>query len=99
MEITGVLQALKNSDRAQENRAEGQDKRGSSKSKRSGSVSVNLSSTAKLYSKAMTEVRESPEARQNKIEAIKEMVESGNYKPDSKKTAEKLVEQDLHLII
>lgn len=99
MEITSVLQALKNIERTQESRAEGLDKRGASKSKRSGSVSVNISSTAKLYSKAMSEVRENPEARQQKVNAIKELVESGEYTPDSRKTAEKLVEQDLHLII
>lgn len=99
MEITSVLQALKNFEKAQETRSETEGKRSTVKSKSAKSDSVNLSAKAKLYSKAMLEVQEPPEARREKIDAIKELVESGNYKPDSRKTAEKLVKYDLHLII
>lgn len=99
MEITSVLQALKNFEKTQETRSETEGKRDAVKSKSTSSDTVKLSAKAKLYSKTMLEVREPPEARQKKIETIKELVETGKYKPDSHKTAEKLIEQDLHLII
>jgi negative regulator of flagellin synthesis FlgM len=99
MEIPGVIQALKNFEKSQAARSDSEGAKDSGKSKSSTSDTVKFSSTAKLYSRTMREVRESPEARQQKIDQIKQLVESGQYKPDLKKTAENLIKQDLHLII
>jgi negative regulator of flagellin synthesis FlgM len=99
MEILSILQGLKNFERSQEARNEGGARRGSDKSGSAKSDSVKLSSTARLFSSTMREAVESPEARQQRVEKLKELVESGNYRPDSRKIAEKIVQYDLHLII
>jgi len=61
--------------------------------------SIKLSGQAKLYSRALRTAQESPEIRQKKVAEIKALVESGDYHPDNKKTAAKIVEEDLDLII
>lgn len=99
MEILSILQGLKNFEKSQEARNENSARRSSDTSGSAKSDSVKFSSKARLYSKTMLEVRESPEARQQRIDKLKELVESGNYRPDSKKIAEKIVQHDLHLII
>lgn len=57
---------------------------------------VNLSSTARLHTAAHTEANRAPEIRQEKIDAIKERIASGEYSPDAKAIAAKILENEGH---
>lgn len=58
---------------------------------------VKLSSRAQNLNKAMRLAQESPEIRAEKVGQLKTEVVSGNYQPDSRQIAEKLVQEDIDL--
>ncbi len=55
---------------------------------------VSLSPEAKLRTEAYSAAMNAPEMRRQKVDAIKAQVESGQYQADSKKTAEKLLQEE-----
>lgn len=55
---------------------------------------VSLSPNALLHTAAHAEAGRAPEVRQDKVEALKEQVASGNYSVDSRKIAEKLLRDE-----
>lgn len=57
--------------------------------------SVNLSSRSKEFAKARTEVDRTAEIRAEKVEALRAKVLAGEYKVDSDKVAEKMVDEHL----
>ena len=61
--------------------------------------SVRLSGQGKLIATTFAKAVQSPDVRRMKVTELKEKVDSGEYVVDSKKTAEKLVKEDLRLLI
>ncbi len=55
---------------------------------------ISLSPEAKLRTETFTAAMNAPEVRQAKVDAIKAQVESGEYQPDSKKIAAKLLREE-----
>lgn len=55
---------------------------------------VSLSPSARLHTAAHAAVSSAPELRQEKVDALKERVDSGNYTVDSRKVAEKLLQSE-----
>ncbi|MFP4213109.1 MAG: flagellar biosynthesis anti-sigma factor FlgM [Desulfohalobiaceae bacterium] len=55
---------------------------------------VQLSSQAQALSQVHKGAEEGPEIRQEKVEALKQMVQNGDYEPDSEKTAQALLQQE-----
>lgn len=53
---------------------------------------LSLSNTAKDYQVAMNAIRNIPDIRKEKVEAIKEQIKSGTYVIDSGKIAEKILD-------
>jgi len=75
-----------------------QDKKtGKSESSAGGTDRVNLSQEARLINETAKTARESQGVRVNKVEEIKNLIESGQYKPDNRKIAAKIVEEDLEI--
>lgn len=102
MEITGPLNQLKGYDRIErsDSTSTRKGKRASSSSgSASRSDSVTLSNEGRLVSQAAATATSAPDVRQEKIDELKALVDSGQYKPDIRKTAQKLVEEDLDLLI
>lgn len=99
MEITGIVTALKGYDKLDKTDSAERGKSKSSSSTTGKADSVSLSSEAKLVSSAMSAAQNAPEVRRQKVEELKALVESGQYQPDLKKTAAKIVEEDLELLI
>ena len=70
-----------------------------SKAKKEGSRAagdtVELSSRAKDVSKARAEVDRAPDIRTERVESLKEKVNSGEYKVDPDKVAQKIVDEYL----
>lgn len=63
------------------------------KSKRvSKNDQLNLSDTARDYQVAMNAIKNVPDIRKEKVEAIKEQIRTGTYKIDEGKIAEKILE-------
>lgn len=60
---------------------------------------VSLSEDATLRSVALRAANVEPDARAEKIAALREQVRSGTYQPDNKKTAAGIVREDLSLIL
>ena len=56
------------------------------------STRVNLSEESKIAQKAAEIVRDTPDVRQEKIQALKEKIEAGEYELDSDKIADKLLQ-------
>lgn len=55
---------------------------------------VSLSPEAKLRTEAYSAAMSAPEVRQAKVDAIKSRVDSGEYQMDSRKVAEKLLQEE-----
>lgn len=55
---------------------------------------VSLSPEAKLRTETYTAAMNAPEVRQQKVDAIKAQVDTGTYQVDSKKVAEKLLQEE-----
>ncbi|MFO8031098.1 MAG: flagellar biosynthesis anti-sigma factor FlgM [Desulfohalobiaceae bacterium] len=58
---------------------------------------VQLSSQGQVLSQVQKGAEEGPEVREEKVQALKQLVQNGEYKPDSEKTAQALVEQELEI--
>lgn len=99
MEINGLINGLKGYDRVERPDSSAKKGRGSRASTSGQGDSVKVSSEAKLVASAMTEAQSAPDIRQQKIDELKALVQSGQYEPDLKKTAAKIVEEDLELLI
>lgn len=98
MEITGLVNSLKGYDRVE--KTESSSRKGKdSKSSATRGDSVSLSSEAKLFSRGVSAAQDAPDVRSKKVEELKALVESGQYKPDLKRTAAKIVEEDLDLLL
>jgi negative regulator of flagellin synthesis FlgM len=70
------------------------------KSGRAGSTSdtVTLSGNAKLFSQAVRDAQNAPDVRVNRVAELKAQVESGEYQPDSRKIAEKMLLSEIDLL-
>jgi flagellar biosynthesis anti-sigma factor FlgM len=55
---------------------------------------VTLSAAARLHTTAHAAASNAPDVRQEKVNSIKERVDSGSYTVDSKKVAQKLLENE-----
>ena len=55
------------------------------------SARVNLSEVSKGAQKAAEIVRETPDVRLEKVQALKEKIEAGEYEVDSRKVADKML--------
>ncbi|WP_084457854.1 flagellar biosynthesis anti-sigma factor FlgM [Desulfocurvus vexinensis] len=98
MEITGLIGSLKGYGRVDRPEPATRKDKGSRPSSGQGD-SVSLSGEAKLFGSAMSAAQQTPEVRRQKVEDLKALVESGQYQPDIRKTAAKLVEEDLELLL
>lgn len=98
MKILGPLTGLKTYEQV-EKPGSGPGKGRSSSAHTKKGDSVELSSEGKLYSSALSEAQTAPEIRRAKVLAIKAQVDAGEYVPDTRKTAQKIVEEDLDLLI
>jgi negative regulator of flagellin synthesis FlgM len=70
------------------------------KSARTGSSSdtVTLSGNARLFSQAVRDAQNAPDSRVERVAELKALVESGEYQPDSRKIAEKLLMSEIDLL-
>jgi negative regulator of flagellin synthesis FlgM len=60
---------------------------------------ISLSEGAKLRTEAHKAAQDAPEIRREKVEAIKAKIAAGEYEIDAQKVAQKMVEEDLDLLI
>lgn len=99
MQIKDILSTVKGYDTPETEEA-GRTSRKTASSKASGrSDSVRISQEGRLFARALREAQESPEVRRARVNEIKEQVDAGTYVIDSRKTAAKIVEEDLDLLI
>ncbi len=63
--------------------------------KTTGADEVHLSPRAKEFQRIKDVLETVPDTREQKVAAIKDSIEKGTYKPDSKKTAENLINESL----
>lgn len=59
---------------------------------------VSVSADAKLVAEAAREALESPDVRVDRVESLRQQVQSGNYKPNARQIAAKMVENDLEFL-
>ena len=98
MELTGIGNTLKGYEKV--GKADSSPKKGkSAHSSPPSGDSVRISNQGKLFTEAMTEARNTPDVRQRKVDELRALVESGEYEPDLRKTAARLVEEDFELLI
>jgi len=98
MEISGLLSGLKGYDRVEKTETSSRKEKGSKSAPPRGD-SVHLSSEAKLFSSGVSAAQSAPDVRRAKVDELKALVDSGQYKPDLKRTAAKLVEEDMDLLL
>ena len=60
---------------------------------------ISLSDEAKLRTEALGAAQAAPDVRRERVAAIKAQVESGEYQINTRKIAQKMVEEDLELLI
>ncbi|BBD07903.1 flagellar biosynthesis anti-sigma factor FlgM [Desulfovibrio ferrophilus] len=99
MEINGLINGLKSYDRVDKSDSSTKKGKGSKSSTSGQGDSVKVSSKARLVASATSEAQSAPDIRQQKVNELKALVESGEYTPDLRKTAAKIVEEDLELLI
>jgi negative regulator of flagellin synthesis FlgM len=58
---------------------------------------VQLSSQGQVLSQVQKGAEEGPDVRQEKVQELKKLVQNGEYQPDSQKTAQALLEQELEI--
>ena len=83
---------LKTDETAQKTRAQAD--KDAPKAVQSQGDRISLSPEAKLRTEAFTAAMAAPEVRQAKVNAIKAQVDSGEYQPDSKKIAAKMLQEE-----
>jgi len=59
---------------------------------------VSVSSDAKLVAEAAKIASDSPDVRVDRVEQLRQQVQSGNYTPNSRLIAQKLVESDIEFL-
>jgi len=59
---------------------------------------VSLSDDAKLVAQAVKEAAGSSDVRVDRVEALKQQVQSGTYQPDSRKIAQKLIDSEIEFL-
>lgn len=98
MKISSMLLGIKGFDQPVDKASE---KKGAAQNTKSGEVKdkVSLSEQGKLLQQSKKLASESPDVRQQKIEIFRAQIADGSYTPDSKKIAQKILEQDLNLLI
>lgn len=64
----------------------------------SSSDKISLSDEGKLYSQAVRDAQSEPEIRANRVAELKAKVQSGEYQPDSKVIAEKLLLSEIDFL-
>ena len=100
MEITGIIaHTLKGYDKVEKTESSPRKAKGARSSPPAGRDSVNISGNARLASTATETARETPDVRKQKVAELKALVQSGQYEPDLQRTAAKIVEEDLDLLI
>lgn len=100
MEILSVLQGLQQYGKTATDKVEPPARKGKdSAATAQAGDSVRLSGDGKLVDRARRAAMDAPEVRAEKVERLKQLVESGQYEIDPQKTAAKLVEEDLSLIL
>jgi negative regulator of flagellin synthesis FlgM len=58
---------------------------------------INLSSDARLHTQAFSAAMAAPDVRQERVDALKAQVEDGSYVVDSKRIAQKLLQEEQDL--
>ncbi len=98
MQIKGLFNGIQTYEQSQADKAKQAEKKGAknqSQSTDSEKDRVTLSQGAKLFQTATQEAANSSEVRAEKVQALKEQVDNGSYQPDSQKTAEKMIREDM----
>ena len=62
------------------------------KSKQVEADAMTVSPEAKTFSAALAAVKNSPDIRQDKVDALKDKIDSGNYKISDEQLVDKLIE-------
>ncbi|UZP67011.1 flagellar biosynthesis anti-sigma factor FlgM [Desulfovibrio mangrovi] len=100
MEIKNYLKALDpyqtKLDKAENAKVKG-GKRGADNNAQASGDRVSLSNEAKLRTEAYTTALNTPDVRQEKVNAIKARVDAGEYVVDSRNVAEKLIKEEAEL--
>lgn len=63
------------------------------------SDTVNLSSQGKVLNELIDTVKQGPDVRRDRIEDLKQKINSGEYKIDSKQIAKKIVDTEIDLYL
>lgn len=63
-----------------------------------GGDKVSLSPSARLHTLARSEAGKTPEVRQEKVDALKERIASGEYSIDTRKVAENLLRDEAFMV-
>lgn len=77
-----------------DNKPSGKSRKTADSASAGGGDRVSLSNTARLRTEAYSGALSAPEVRQEKVEAIKQKVDSGEYQVDSKDIARKLLKDE-----
>lgn len=62
------------------------------KNKQMETDAMTVSAEAKTFSAALAAVKNSPDIRQDKVDALKDKIDSGNYKISDEQLVDKLIE-------
>lgn len=99
MNVKDVLSAVRGYEKPEAegaDRAERKERPGKSSTR---ADSVRISREGRLFARALREAQEAPEVRRARVNEIKARVDAGTYEIDTRKTAAKLVQEDLDLLI
>lgn len=99
MQITNLLHGLQQYGRTTTDKVEPSNRKDKSSATTSSGDSVRLSADVRLVDRARSEAMDAPEVRAEKVDRLKNLVDSGQYVIDTRKIAEKLVQQDLELLL
>ncbi|MBF0480961.1 MAG: flagellar biosynthesis anti-sigma factor FlgM [Desulfovibrionaceae bacterium] len=104
MDVKGIISGVNPYLNPKATGAEGRDatdqaaKTGAQQAAATGDV-VTISDAAKLQALATREATRSPDVRRDKVDEVKQKIQSGQYKPDSRKIAEGIVKSDLGMVV
>ena len=100
MEILSVLQGLQQYGKTATDKVDPASRKGKGGEAPAGKGdSVSVSREGRLVNHARKAAMDAPEVRAEKVERLKALVESGEYRIDTQKTAAKLVEEDLAMLL
>lgn len=99
MQIKDILSAVKGYEKPETEGTDRASRKEKPSSSSSRSDSVRISREGRLFARALREAQETPEVRRTRVNEIKEQVDAGTYVIDSRKTAAKIIEEDLDLLI